>query len=43
VLHLAGRPAEAAAALRRALALHEQKGDAFGAAKVRQVLGPPAT
>jgi tetratricopeptide (TPR) repeat protein len=43
VLHLAGRPGEAAEAYRRALELHEQKGDTFGAEKLRQAFGPPAT
>ena len=43
VLRLAGRREEADAALRRALELHEQKGDVYGAARLRQALGPPAT
>jgi class 3 adenylate cyclase/tetratricopeptide (TPR) repeat protein len=43
VLRLAGRSEEADAALRRALDLHEQKGDVYGAARLRQALGPPAT
>ena len=43
VLHIAGRPEEAAEAYRRALELHEQKGDTFGAEKLRQAFGPPAT
>ena len=34
---------EADAVLRRALDLHEQKGNLVGAAHVRQLLGPPAT
>jgi hypothetical protein len=43
VLHLAGRHDEAATEYSRALELHEQKGDLHGAARLRQVFGPPAT
>ena len=43
VLYAAGRADEAADALRRALELHEQKGDVYGAERLRQSFGPPAT
>jgi class 3 adenylate cyclase/tetratricopeptide (TPR) repeat protein len=40
---LAAQSDEADAVLRRALALHEQKGNVVAAERIRQVLGPPAT
>ena len=39
VLEWAGKPAEAEAALRRALELYERKGDIVSAARARSVLG----
>jgi class 3 adenylate cyclase/tetratricopeptide (TPR) repeat protein len=40
---LLGESDEAEGVLRRALALHEQKGNLVAAERIRQVLGPPAT